>query len=247
MEQLECMSNAGMLEDDNLTFLRIRGIAKQDLRIRMFKELILTYTTKCQMEYIENQFYNDYDMFYRFNDDIVDENTEALTLTRLYEDCHKLLNDDDVVFYFHSKGITSYISNVGPGLIKEHRIRHYWRNTLNHYMMTRWRDCVKALETHDVVGLQCIEEPYKHLSGNFWWARASYIKTLPHPIDPDWNDRFIGMQNNSKTLMYKRSRDEMWLCSNPNVRVHGMIDPSIKDLHSSLTPLYKLESMESKL
>lgn len=93
--------------------------------------------------------------------------------------------EEHYVMYWHTKGVT-HRSNLG--------VRD-WRLYLEYWNIDRWRDCVEELDNEfDTVGTNWIDEKFlgadrvirnwKHYSGNFWWARASYIKKLkplPHP------------------------------------------------------------------
>ena len=58
-----------------------------------------------------------------------------------------------------------------------------WRQILDHYSVDQWTKCVNILQTtdSDIVGVKDIS--ILDVSGNIWWARSSYIKTLPEPID----------------------------------------------------------------
>lgn len=86
------------------------------------------------------------------------------------------LPDEAYVLYIHNKGATSNSPYVAA-----------WRETLIHEMITRWRHCYNMLAyNYDVVGVSdthVINSGSVITSGNFWWARAKYLKTLPDPID----------------------------------------------------------------
>ena len=95
---------------------------------------------------------------------------EGQTLKFLYDRC--LLDDNTVVLYTHSKGIGHpTISN------------NCWRQILDHYSVNRWKKCVDILENTntELVGVKDISA--LTVSGNVWWAKSSYIKTLPEPVD----------------------------------------------------------------
>ena len=53
-----------------------------------------------------------------------------------------------------------------------------------HLVVERWRDCVAALDHHDVCGVNWQLDPAPHFSGNFWWARPRYLSSLPTRIGP---------------------------------------------------------------
>lgn len=95
---------------------------------------------------------------------------EGQTLRLLWEKSQ--LADFDIL-YIHSKGVISAAAAVAN-----------WRELLNHYFITEWPNGLSKLLTADVVGIKDLEsEHYKIMSGNFWWARSSHIRSLPDPID----------------------------------------------------------------
>jgi hypothetical protein len=54
---------------------------------------------------------------------------------------------------------------------------------MEYYAIDRWQDCVKTLQNHDACGVNWHMSPAPHFSGNFWWATARYVSTLPGSID----------------------------------------------------------------
>ena len=83
-----------------------------------------------------------------------------------------------------------------------------WTKMMEYFMIERHKDCVEALKTHLTTGCEMYahydartfsKRPWGmwHYSGNFWWARASYIRVLPpipasavetfkHEVSEDW-------------------------------------------------------------
>jgi hypothetical protein len=97
---------------------------------------------------------------------------EGQTLKAIYESD---LPDDAYVLYIHNKGATSNSTYVAA-----------WRECLNYEMITKWRHCYNRLMYNDVVGVSdthVLRSNSVITSGNFWWAKASYLKTLPDPIN----------------------------------------------------------------
>lgn len=96
------------------------------------------------------------------NSDWRDERETLRALKKFGED-----NEDFVILYIHNKGVTDP-DNTN---IKD------WVDILNYFCITRWKDCLKVLETRfGAVGALLKE---RHYHGNFWWADAGYIKSLP--------------------------------------------------------------------
>ena len=79
---------------------------------------------------------------------------------------------DAYFLYFHSKGITTWEGSF-PNI-------QDCRYFLEYFMIEKWEKCVEALnEGFDVVGVNYTNDPRDHFSGNFWWAKGSYLASLP--------------------------------------------------------------------
>lgn len=105
-------------------------------------------------------------------------------------------NDDAYYLYFHAKGVTQ---------TGERRIHiNSWRQYLNYFCMTRWKDCVDFLENGvDMAGCQyLLQTPYFpcHYAGNFWWATSYHIQKLTNPV----------------TVFENRLEAEFWPCRIPH-------------------------------
>lgn len=94
---------------------------------------------------------------------------EGQTLRFLHEAC----KDRDIdVLYVHTKGFRSMTPSVAN-----------WRQILNHYNINQWHKCLKHLELVDLVGIKDDETLDTAVSGNFWWSKSEYIRTLAEPLD----------------------------------------------------------------
>jgi hypothetical protein len=62
------------------------------------------------------------------------------------------------------------------------------------------------LETNDTVGVDLRDYPTLHYSGNFWWANALYINTLPEPYV------FNNLEQYPNPLHSLRHNQEFWIC-----------------------------------
>jgi len=72
------------------------------------------------------------------------------------------------VLYLHTKGIThSNSSNVAD-----------WRRLMTYFLIEKSNICIEKLNSYDAVGCNYQNKPFKHFSGNFWWANTNYLKTL---------------------------------------------------------------------
>lgn len=88
---------------------------------------------------------------------------------------------DFYICYIHLKGLSTRDTN-----------KVNWRLLMDYWNIERWQDCVGILDRgYDTVGVnRTAPKPEEHwppaYSGNFWWARSSYVRTLaplPYPIE----------------------------------------------------------------
>jgi hypothetical protein len=138
---------------------------------------------------------------------------EGTTLLKLYDECDKY----DNVGYIHGKGITNLTKYTNK-----------WRKTLEYAILEKYQDNLNALKNNnDVSGIFWLKNQY-YFSGNFWWARSSYIKTLPRPVIDKWNlfnetNTFISIKHNYM-LWSSNYRYEAWI---------GINNPKVNDIHIS--------------
>ena len=135
---------------------------------------------------------------------------EGLTLERLYDHCIGSL-DLEGVGYIHTKGLRELTTNC-----TDHRFRclNSWRHFLEWGTLDRWRDAVALLETYDAVGVNLRDRPWRHFSGNAWWANPSYIRTLIRPVIgafPPGDYGFITATGAMRQRMTDRLDFERWL------------------------------------
>ncbi len=95
---------------------------------------------------------------------------EGPTLRELWEKCNET-DKEFYVYYFHTKGV-SYPPNP-----KSER----WRHLMASAIILDWRKCVAALDSGEVTYGMLRKHTRPRYSGNFWWAKASYIRTLEKP------------------------------------------------------------------
>lgn len=132
---------------------------------------------------------------------------EYPTLKCLY-DFSKEDNQHSNILYMHTKGVNK------PYLKGEHA----WRKYMSYFMITKSSNCLKQLKnSYDTVGCN-LKKPnsnikHLHYSGNFWWAKTDYIKTL---IDPNLflSDKKYYIEQNK----IDRFHAEWWLMKNINVK-----------------------------
>lgn len=116
---------------------------------------------------------------------------ESLTLQHLYQRAKALSSSDYLVLYFHTKGAHSQFVNNARAVVM-------WRRVMGYWLVTNYKRCIELIQTHhlDVLGGNFIDQiPQEglrdmlcqgrthacHYSGNFWWARTTYISRLHKP------------------------------------------------------------------
>jgi hypothetical protein len=117
---------------------------------------------------------------------------ETFTLNLLHEDS---LQEDFEVLYLHTKGVSKPWNSINIGS---------WTNYLSHFNIDRWSESCSLLQKYDCVGVNLLPQPKPHYSGNFWWSRASYIRTLkPCVQDTYYAPEFwIGGGEGSKVALW---------------------------------------------
>ena len=102
----------------------------------------------------------------------IDDQWELQTLKALQDFC--LENTNYNVLFGHCKGTT--VSGT-PGTIMgnyDYDKQDDWRKLMCYFNITKYKECIKALETYDTCGVnyQVDEADQGFYSGNFWWAKA---------------------------------------------------------------------------
>lgn len=117
--------------------------------------------------------------------------------------------------YFHAKGATH---SADDGL------RLNWRKCMERNLITNWRRCYRDLEEGaDIVGCHFMtgdKTPpgQSILAGNFWWAKASYLSTLPSIMERD-RIKVSGIDS-----LESRYESEIWAFNGPK-------KPTVRDYH----------------
>ena len=219
LEQMKVIEDSGL--STQLSKMNITCIAQDDERISMFLELCKTYSIPMELTVVKNPFENDRDMLYNRNGN--GSCTEDITLKRIWEDCKNV--DDVKILYFHSKGSTSYSTNVNLQNIVKHKEYFYWRSFMNWATLRQWAFCENALGRYDIAGGDFHEEPSPHFCGNFWWATSNHIRQLPDPLDKTW---WHNLQKTTNDPWIKqapvRMYDEMWIGAREGIKAYNVVD-----------------------
>lgn len=113
-------------------------------------------------------------------------NYEFTTLELIKIDNHKF-NDDDFIFYFHTKGVTSQLGlNWSVEVVSELKKNiPTWRKVMEYFNIEKVDYVFYVLKnttynTYGILYVSFYDEGVlnKYYAGNFWWGKGSYIKTL---------------------------------------------------------------------
>jgi hypothetical protein len=74
------------------------------------------------------------------------------------------------VCYYHLKGVT---------ITKRNHPVNDQRRYMTYFNIENYKTCIDFLKKYDAVGVDLLDWPFKHFSGNFWWSRSEHINNLP--------------------------------------------------------------------
>lgn len=115
------------------------------------------------------------------------------------------VNEDCNICYIHTKGVTK----AGNQKVND------WVSLMLYFMIERFDLCINGLKKYDTVGTMLNMVPPKylktctlqdsslsqHYSGNFWWARSSYLRTLSPEIKGGYIDPELWIASGKKISM----------------------------------------------
>lgn len=73
------------------------------------------------------------------------------------------------ILYLHTKGVTT----------PDNPCIEDWRKYMTYFNINQYEKCLYSLNQYDSCGVDLVNDPTLHYSGNIWWANSSYIKELP--------------------------------------------------------------------
>jgi hypothetical protein len=124
---------------------------------------------------------------------------ENQTFNFMIKTC-KTLEDANILF-LHTKGVT-----------EKNDIQSQWRQYMMAINVERFEKCLKILEDFYTVGAIFLWRPRPHYSGNFFWARSSYVAELP--LITDFKNRYLA-ESHLLSKMHKGSHVSIgnsWYC-----------------------------------
>lgn len=111
------------------------------------------------------------------------------------------LNINGSFWYIHTKGTSKTDHPKYNHLVS-------WRKYMEHFIIKRWQRCLSDLKSYNVVGVNYSRIISPHFSGNFWWAKSTYVRTNP----PNFN-------------YTEYFEPEMWLFkNNPSYRTYCQLN-----------------------
>jgi hypothetical protein len=131
------------------------------------------------------------------------------------------LHPDYKVLYLHTKGV-SYKQDhyFYPGIIS-------WINYMLYCLVGHAENCMQLLNTYDTVGTNIKEHDANpiHYSGNFWWAKASYLQQLPITIFKEKYDcEFFTLSKNPKWFNIMKLHQMYEISYHPSIYEHIVND-----------------------
>lgn len=150
-----CKNNWSEIVGKLLSDIKESGLYDNVTKIRcmlLTDKLDLTLFNDPKIEIIGNS--SDYSLY------------EQATINKLYEES---LKEDFKVLYIHSKGIRH--NGTKPSITD-------WVKYLTYFNIYKHDQCIELLEKHDAVGVNLINKPVLHYSGNFWWSKTEHIRKL---------------------------------------------------------------------
>jgi len=134
---------------------------------------------------------------------------EFSTLNILRNYCFK---NDVNVLYMHTKGASTPYNIC----INE------WRQYMLFFNIKEHLEIIQQLNYYDACGVDFVDDPVKHFSGNFWWSKSSHIKTLLIP-------------ESLPEIISHRHKCEFWICSNKHGKYKSLYNSDINVYQRHLT------------
>lgn len=149
----------------------------------------------------------------------VESRNENMTIV-LIEEWLKRYSKEAYVLYFHAKGSTHPANDP---------LRTPWRKCMMRHTVHNWRLCVSALDSGvEATGCHWMTPPstppgHFIFGGNFWWAKASFLRTLPSIYERD------RIKESGIKAYESRYESEVWIGN-------GQRPPAVKDFHPNWNP-----------
>lgn len=186
-----------LVRDDDTRILGelLDAIESAKLLERLDRVVLVTVGGELSLEHLGRATEDGYRVIHLADDPTIGE-SGTLELVRSFCQVHRESN----VLYLHTKG-ASYDETF--------EVIEDWRRMMVHFVVEQADEALSRLDEDDVVGCNLLASPRPHFSGNFWWARGSYLRTLPSPAAES------------------RHAAEWWVCSGSTVRASSLHDSGL--------------------
>lgn len=115
--------------------------------------------------------------------------------------CRKAQQEDFVVYYFHTKGVSyqNCTSNSYPAksILRLRKNVEAWRKMMEYFIFDKYNVATNVLKEYDTYGCYYKEvsnpsslSSYKYYAGNFWWSKSEYIRKIPKLTSEQHKDRY---------------------------------------------------------
>ena len=71
------------------------------------------------------------------------------------------------LYYFHTKSVSKSDNSFND-----------WRILCDYFTLIKWEISIKLLEYYDCVGINMLNFPKVHFSGNYWWSKSEHLNKL---------------------------------------------------------------------
>ena len=116
---------------------------------------------------------------------------EFFTLQAIQDFCKE---KNSHILYIHSKGATT----------PNNQCIIDWRKYMTYFNINQFKKCLNLLKTNDTCGVDLVQMPTTHYSGNFWWSKSEFINKLPLISEISKTDSF--------SILTTRHNAEFWIC-----------------------------------
>lgn len=163
-------------------------VAKEQVELFEYTKLIdrvdefnlMMHYNEEDFKFIKDRWKDKKNVVYHFFDKSFQPWYEATTIHYIQELVHST-DEEFYVVYTHSKGCSKPNSDHDRN----------WLRYLHYFMVENWKYCLKKLdEGYEIVSAAWLErgEYSPYFPGNFWWARASYLRRCKRLKTPPENN-----------------------------------------------------------
>ena len=108
---------------------------------------------------------------------------------------NKSLHEKFKICYIHCKGVSITKNNMtfyhgSNDLDHLKSCVSDWRRYMEYFVINNYDKCLDILDEYDCCGVNLVDSPKNHYSGNFWWNKSDYIKKLTPIKNLNKNDRY---------------------------------------------------------